>query len=181
MRIFITELVTVAIALMAGPAEAELVWLEAERFQESGGWTNDAQFIDQMGSPYLMAIGLGTPVENARTRVELPAAGRYRIWVRAKDWVPAYHPGRFQLLVQDRPLKKTFGANRASNVPVSVKTPREEKTIRIDQRKTPPIDDLFISLGSFELSPNDNVVVEISNADTDGYVAVDGLQLVPES
>lgn len=111
MRTLISHLVIGAMALVACPTEAELVWLEAERFHELGGWTNDAQFIDQMGSPYLMAIGLGTPVENARTRVKIPEAGRYRIWVRTKDWVPEYHPGRFQLLVQDRPLKKTFGAS----------------------------------------------------------------------
>ncbi|NQT16896.1 MAG: hypothetical protein HQ582_29330, partial [Planctomycetes bacterium] len=34
-------------------AASELVWLESERFGDPGGWTVDAQFIDQMGSPYL--------------------------------------------------------------------------------------------------------------------------------
>ena len=34
-----------------------VMWLEAEHFRDTGGWTNDAQFIDQMGSPYLLAAG----------------------------------------------------------------------------------------------------------------------------
>ena len=43
---------------------------------EHGGWTNDAQFIDQMGSPYLLAIGLGTPVADAvTTRLQFPQPG----------------------------------------------------------------------------------------------------------
>ncbi|MFW6169803.1 MAG: FAD-dependent oxidoreductase [Planctomycetota bacterium] len=111
MRALVSPLLTVAITLVACPTEAELLWLEAERFHKLGGWTNDAQFIDQMGSPYLMAIGLGAPVRNAGTSVKVPGAGRYRVWVRAKDWVPEYHPGRFQLLIQGQPLKKTFGAS----------------------------------------------------------------------
>ena len=66
------------------PLEAEMIWLEAEQFQQPGGWTNDAQFIDQMGSPYLMAIGLGTPVEKRTHRFSvfhggpLPTVGSYK-------------------------------------------------------------------------------------------------------
>jgi len=96
---------------MACPACAETIWLEAEQFDDAGGWTNDAQFIDQMGSPYLMAIGLGTPVKDALTHVELARRGiAYRVWVRAKDWIPEYHPGRFQVLLDGRPAARTFGA-----------------------------------------------------------------------
>ncbi len=69
-------------------AEQPLVWLEAEQFSDLGGWVNDAQFIDQMGSPYLLAIGMGTPVQDASTSVMVPNAAKYRLWVRAKDWLP---------------------------------------------------------------------------------------------
>jgi hypothetical protein len=93
---------------------AEVLWLEAEQFDTPGGWTNDPQFIDQMGSPYLLAIGLGNPVEDASTEVKVPRAGRYRLWARTKDWLPEYHPGTFRILLNGRPADVTFGATGKS-------------------------------------------------------------------
>ena len=55
------------------------IWIEAEHFKNPGGWINDFQFIDQMGSPYLLANGLGTPADDAITTVKIPEAGRYRM------------------------------------------------------------------------------------------------------
>lgn len=105
----------VVIALLsAAQARSEILWLEAEQFADPGGWTNDAQFIDQMGSPYLLAVGLGTPVNDAVTTVRLSKPGRYRLWVRAKDWVPDHHPGRFQVLLDGKPAAEAFGASGAT-------------------------------------------------------------------
>src|SRR3990172_7979138 len=99
-----------ALGCLAGSARAgDPVWLETERFDDRGGWTNDAQFIDQIGSPYLMAIGLGEPVEDAVTTFTLPGPGRYRLWARTKDWVPEHHPGRFRILLNGRPVDPLFG------------------------------------------------------------------------
>jgi len=39
-------------------------------------------------------------------------------------------------------------------------------------------DDLFTPLGMFDLTAGDEVSVEISNADTDGYLVADCVQLV---
>ena len=47
------------------------IWVEAEQFQEKGGWIVDPQFIDQMGSAYLLAHGLGEPVQPARTILQI--------------------------------------------------------------------------------------------------------------
>lgn len=85
--------------------------VEAESFQDYGGWVLDAQFLEEMGSPYLLAHGIGVPREDTITVVTIPEAGKYRVWVRTKDWVPKYHPGRFQLLVNGQPLDKEFGAS----------------------------------------------------------------------
>ena len=52
-----------------------------------------------MGSPFLLAIGLDGPVDDAVTEVRIPAAGKYRLWVRCHDWLPEYSPGRFQVLL----------------------------------------------------------------------------------
>lgn len=93
---------------------ANVVWLEAERFDGYGGWVNDTQFIDQMGSPYLLANGLGKPVDDAVATVEVPVPGKYRLWARTRDWVPEHHPGRFQILVNGRAAEPTFGASGKS-------------------------------------------------------------------
>jgi hypothetical protein len=103
-------LVTLATSASPAPA-ANLVWLETEHFQRRGGWTSDTQFIDQMGSPYLLAMGLGKPVADATTPIALPHAGRWRLWARTKDWVPEFHPGRFQILLAGRALDHVFGAS----------------------------------------------------------------------
>jgi hypothetical protein len=45
--------------------------VDAEDFADYGGWYHDTQFISLMGSGYLLAPGLGTPVDDAVTSVRL--------------------------------------------------------------------------------------------------------------
>ena len=49
--------------------------IEAEQFADQGGWVVDSQFIDQMGSSFLLAHGMGRPVADATTTFDCPAAG----------------------------------------------------------------------------------------------------------
>ena len=111
--IAVVVLFLIALALAGPTRAAHTVLVEAESFADRGGWVIDTQSIDQMGSPYLLAHGLGVPVEDATTTIELPAAGRYHVWVRTRDWVAPWHvagsPGRFQLIVNGQALKTTFG------------------------------------------------------------------------
>ena len=60
--------------------------IEAESFQKLGGWGIDNQAATIMGSPYLLAHGMGIPVQDAETRISVRKAGRYRLWVRTRDW-----------------------------------------------------------------------------------------------
>ncbi len=62
------------VGLVSG-AEVDGVLVEAESFEHPGGWELDTQFITEMGSPYLLAHGLGRPVDDATTTVTLPEAG----------------------------------------------------------------------------------------------------------
>lgn len=91
--------------------------IEAESFEVKGGWVVDPQFVEQMGSPYLLAHGLGIPVENAKMTFELPSRGRYHVWVRTKNWVPGEWeaPGRFQLIINDTELKTVLGTEEGWN------------------------------------------------------------------
>ncbi len=112
-----------ACALGAGVVGAQqpdhpLVLIEAESFADTGGWVVDQQFMDFMGSPMLLAHGLGEPVKNATTEVAFEDPGSYRVWVRTRDWVAPWGalgaPGRFELQVDGAPLKTTFGTEGAA-------------------------------------------------------------------
>ncbi len=106
-------LLAVLLSTTAFAAEPK-VWIEAESFDTHGGWVTDTQFIDIMGSAYLMAHGLGKPVADATTTVHVPEAGEYRVWVRAKNWVGPWgapgKPGRFHLLGGDPAKQVECGA-----------------------------------------------------------------------
>jgi len=69
--------------------------------------------MDQMGSPYLLAHGLGVPVRDAGTTVRGAKPGLQRLWVRTRNWVAPWKvagaPGKFDVLVDGKPVGKTFG------------------------------------------------------------------------
>jgi hypothetical protein len=92
---------------------AETVLVEAEGFDDIGGWSVDQQFTDQMGSPFLLAHGMGRAVADAVTHVEFPRTGTYNVWVRTWNWNAPWTdqdpPGRFKLAVNGRPLETVFG------------------------------------------------------------------------
>jgi len=101
----------------AAAARPASVLVEAEAFDNPGGWVVDPQFMDVMGSPYVLAHGLGRPVPDAVTTVELPGPGTYHVWVRTKDWVATWKapgaPGRFQLLIDGQTVGTTLGTQGA--------------------------------------------------------------------
>jgi len=115
------SLCTLIAAAGVGTAPAResqpVMFLEAEQFADCGGWDLDQQSMDVMGSPYLLAHGLGVPVKDAVTTVPFPVPGPYRVWVRTRDWVAPWKvpgaPGRFQLILDGKPLAVTFGTEGA--------------------------------------------------------------------
>jgi hypothetical protein len=106
------------LAAVVGRAQsADTVFVEAESLSAHGGWKLDTAFTNIVGSPYLLAHGLGQPVGDATGTVRIPAAGEYRVWVRTKDWVAHWKapgtPGRFQLIVNGQPVAAEFGTKGA--------------------------------------------------------------------
>lgn len=94
-------------------AVANTLFVEAESFPDKGGWVVDQQFIDQMGSPYLLAHGAGTPVAPATTDIVIPGDGVYRVWVRTYNWTAPWTsqpgPGKFRVRVGRKLLEATVG------------------------------------------------------------------------
>lgn len=70
-------LIIVFMFLFCGTVRGADVLVEAESFSNKGGWSVDQQFMDLMGSPYLIAHGMGEAVDDAETTVEFGEAGTY--------------------------------------------------------------------------------------------------------
>jgi len=87
--------------------------VEAESFDRKGGWVVDQQFMDLMGSPYLMAHGMGVPVEDASTTISFPEDGTYYVFVRTYNWTSPWYdgkgPGKFTLAVDNKKLPVVLG------------------------------------------------------------------------
>ncbi|MCL4191769.1 MAG: hypothetical protein KJZ87_08475, partial [Thermoguttaceae bacterium] len=85
------------------------LWIDAEDFADYGGWKIDTQFVQFVGSAYLIAPDLGAPVADASTEFTVPKAGTYRLWVRAKNWYLAAAPGQFRVSVGGQRSGAIFG------------------------------------------------------------------------
>lgn len=79
------------------------VLLLASMFDQRGGWTDDRQFFDLIGSTCLLAHGLGVPVADASTTFDISEAGEYNIFVRTRNWTAYWSaaptPGIFEVFV----------------------------------------------------------------------------------
>lgn len=89
------------------------LFIEAESFAKKGGWVVDQQFMDLMGSSYLMAHGMGESVEDAQTEVTFPEKGTYYVYVRTYNWTSPWKdgegPGKFSLYVGNKKLASPLG------------------------------------------------------------------------
>jgi len=94
-------------------AQRNAILVESESFTNKGGWVLDQQFMDIMGSPYLMAHGWGNLVADAKTRITLPETGKYKVFVRTFNWTSPWYkgegPGKFNLLIDGKPLPHLLG------------------------------------------------------------------------
>lgn len=94
-------------------AHAAEVLVEAESFKNKGGWAVDQQFMDLMGSPYLLAHGMGRPVKDASTEVLFSHKGDYYVYARTFNWTAPWYsgegPGRFKVKVGNKLLDSVTG------------------------------------------------------------------------
>lgn len=76
-------------------------------------------------------------------------------------------------------LAYTSGANRATAAQVQVFSANEAKTVRVNQRKSPPIDGIWTSLGTYPFEQDGQAFVMVSNENANGHVIVDAVQFLP--
>ena len=125
-----TQLIIFILVAACWSVSAQSVFVEAENFDDKGGWIVDQQFMDQMGSSYLMAHGMGVSVTDAKTTTNFPSNGEYAVFVRTYNWTSPWFEGKgageFKLLVNGKPVGETLGNSgsvwmwqRAGNVNIT--------------------------------------------------------------
>lgn len=91
------------------------LFIEAESFENLGGWVVDQQSMETMGSSYVMAHGMGVPVADATTAIKLPEPGVWHAWVRTRDWTAVWKRGSaggiFRLKLGDKFFDNILGNN----------------------------------------------------------------------
>jgi hypothetical protein len=127
----------------------------------TGEWSRSTNFKPHVGSGYLFS---GKPGD--KTRGDGSAAATFRIKLPKS--------GEYRLLM-------TYSAHetRATNVPVTVMSGSHEAAFTIDQTKPLPSGEQFTLVGTVQLETGVETVITINNNQTDGFVIVDALQLLP--
>ena len=69
--------------------------------------------------------------------------------------------------------------NRAGKVKYLVEDEKGLEEILVDQRKKGSVEKIWHSLGSFDFLKGKSYKVSLQNDDTEGYVVVDALQIIP--
>ena len=137
------------------PAKLPGLVIDDEQAIKTGNWGTSASVGGFVGIGYIHDGDESKGRKSVRFDFEVPKTGRYEVRV-------AY----------------TANPNRATNVPISISHVGGKTTKRINQKRQPQIDKAFTSVGDFEFSAGGEASVTISNADTDGYVVVDAVQLL---
>ncbi|MBQ7194144.1 MAG: FAD-dependent oxidoreductase [Bacteroidales bacterium] len=93
------------------------VLVPAASLDNRGGWTLESQFIDSVGSSYLLAHGLGHPVSDASGSFIVPRDGDYNVYVRtmnwASDWAHGRSVGTFRLSIDNNVIHEPLGTKGA--------------------------------------------------------------------
>ena len=91
------------------------IYIEAESFDRLGGWIVDTASMEQLGSSYIMAHGMGVPVEDAVTAFEIEECGTYHIWALTRDWTAVWNvedpAGKYCMIVDGKTLDTILGTN----------------------------------------------------------------------
>jgi hypothetical protein len=121
-----------------------------------GAWTASKAIASYVGDGYIHDGDAGKGEKTLTFIPELPHAGKYEVRL-------AYSPG----------------TNRAPAVPVTVFSADGEKTLYVNQKESPPIDGLFVSLGQYQFEKNGAGYVLIANEGTKGHVIADAVVFIP--
>lgn len=128
--------------------------IDDDQAEKQGSWATSASVGGFIGQLYLH--------DNNGQKGQLSA--KYRFDIK--------QPGMYDVRIAYTP-----NPNRATNVPITIQHADGTADISLNERTAPEIDKTFHSVGKFKFSRE--AVITISNANTDGYVVLDAVQLLP--
>ena len=131
--------------------------VDDERATRHGNWISSSANGGYVGTGYHHDGDQRDGANIARYEAKMPKAGKYEVRL-------SYPPN----------------INRSSRVQVEIIHADGSKVEWIDQKKTPDIDSLFVSLGEYNFSDTKPAAVIVSNTGANGYVVVDAVQWVPK-
>ncbi len=121
-----------------------------------GVWKDSKYSGSYVGDGYIHDDATGKGEKALTFQFEIPATGKYDVWF-------AY----------------SSGDNRTADLPVTVFSADGEKTVHVNQQKTPEIDGLFHSLGQYTFEKGGQGFVTIDTANTKGHVIADAVLFIP--
>ncbi|HWN97216.1 MAG TPA: FAD-dependent oxidoreductase [Methylomirabilota bacterium] len=144
---------TSAVRAQASPAKLPGIVIDDEEAAKTGEWVQSSAVAHKVGAGYSHDGNQHKGEMNVTFAPVISQAGEYEAF-----------------------LVFTPHSNRASNVPVAITTTSHIKRLALVNQKT---GHGLASLGRFKLASGKSITVKVSNSNTDGFVVVDGLQLVP--
>ena len=91
------------------------IFIEAESLKNRGGWIVDTAAAEIIGSAYMMAHGMGVPVEDASGEIDVPQSGEYCVWALTRDWTAVWNvtdpAGKFEIHIDGHRLTNVLGTN----------------------------------------------------------------------
>ena len=137
------------------PAELPGIVLDDAEAKLKGDWARSVNFKPYIGRGYIHENRTGNGQASATFQFTVPETCRYELWMAYSA-----HP------------------TRATNVPVLINSGDRRQHLRVDQTQPLPAGSPFRKIGEVELSAGTPSTITITNAETDGFVILDALQLV---
>jgi hypothetical protein len=127
----------------------------------TGNWSRSTNF-----KPYIENGYVFSGEKDSKTNGDGKATATFRF--------KAPKSGRYQVL-----MAYSAHESRAKNVPVTVSSGTHTQTLIFDQTRPLPSGKHFRPIDTVDLSANVETTITITNADTNGFVILDALQLLP--
>jgi hypothetical protein len=127
----------------------------------TGNWSRSTNF-----KPYIENGYVFSGEKDSKTNGDGKATATFRF--------KAPKSGRYQVL-----MAYSAHESRAKNVPVTVSSGTHTQTLIVDQTRPLPSGKHFRPIDTVDLSANVETTITITNADTNGFVILDALQLLP--
>ncbi len=136
-----------------GPGQFSGIVVDDIDATKKGDWKSSTASSTFIGHGYSHDSNLQNGLCSALFEAKLPKPGNYEV----------------RLAYQSN-------ANRSSKVKVKVVSSSGSTIVTVNQKVKPPIDSLFVSLGTFRFTDQQVAQVSISNEGSDGYVIIDAVQ-----